>query len=89
MVLYGIEGFFLGGRGQSQTVDPTCTVCFRNYFRKQCPVNASNTCLEGKDVYLIIKGHRSSGRWKREASKGTACPEPPAAAATTRAAGKG
>lgn len=45
--------------------------CFRNYFGKQCPVNASNTWLKGKDVYLVIKGHRSSGRWKSEASKGT------------------
>lgn len=44
---------------------------FRNYFRKQCPVKASNTWWKGKDVYLVIKGHRSSGKWKSEASKGT------------------
>ena len=48
--------------GQSQTVDPTCTVCFRNYFKKQCSVNTSNTWLKGKDIYLVIKGHRGSRR---------------------------
>lgn len=42
---------------------------FQKHFRKQCTVNASHTWLKGKDVYLVIKGHRSSGRWKNETSK--------------------
>jgi hypothetical protein len=48
--------------GQCQTLDLTCIVYFRNYFRMHCTVNTPESWLKGKKANLVIKGHRSRRR---------------------------
>lgn len=51
MVLYGNKGRFreAGTGGGSQILDPACIVYFRNYFRRPCTTNTSDTWLKGKE----------------------------------------
>lgn len=57
MVLYGNQGHFreAGRGGQSQILDPTCNVYFRNYFRRPYTANTSDTWLKGKNMYFSHK----------------------------------